>query len=70
MKQLSIVSTDEKKYLELLTNLIAQAMFLLVEPEIKIKCREKDANLVRVSSFQFKNFGFLKLNIFLIIACN
>lgn len=47
IKQLSQISSDEKKYLELLTNLISQAMFQLIEPEVKIKCREKDLGLVR-----------------------
>jgi len=47
IKQLSSISNDEVKYQELLTNLIAQAMFQLVEPEVKIKCREKDLPLIR-----------------------
>jgi hypothetical protein len=32
--------------MDLLTKLIAQAMFQLTEPEVKIKCREKDLKLV------------------------
>jgi hypothetical protein len=44
--QLSVISKDQQQYMELLTNLIAQAMFQLTEPEVKIKCREKDSKLV------------------------
>ncbi len=43
--------------MELLKNLIAQAMFQLIEPEIKIKCREKDVTLVKVNyqkSFKYR----------------
>lgn len=47
LKQLVSLTADDKKYLELLTNLISQAMFVLIEGEVKIKCREKDVNLVR-----------------------
>ena len=47
------LTADDKKYLELLTNLISQAMFVLIEGEVKIKCREKDVNLVRVSKFSY-----------------
>jgi hypothetical protein len=28
-------------------------MFVLIEGEVKIKCREKDVNLVRVSKFSY-----------------
>ena len=54
LKQLILLTADEKKYLELLTNLISQAMFVLIEGEVKIKCREKDVNLVRVSAHRLK----------------
>jgi V-type H+-transporting ATPase subunit E len=40
------ISRDEARYSKLLTNLIAQALFRLVESEVFIKCREKDVNLV------------------------
>ncbi len=40
------MSKDQQRYMELLTNLIAQAMFQLTEPEVKIKCKEKDLKLV------------------------
>lgn len=50
------MTQNEKKYSELLTNLIAQAMFQLVESEVKIKCREKDLSLVRVSNEKYFKF--------------
>ncbi len=46
INQLGLISKDEKRYSELLTNLIAQAMFQLIESEVRIKCREKDVKLV------------------------
>lgn len=45
--QLSAISKDESKYPNLLTNLIAQALYRLVEKEVHIKCREKDLGLVK-----------------------
>lgn len=49
-QNLGTVSQDRDKYLELLTNLIAQCLYTLIEKEVFIKCREKDVQLVQVSS--------------------
>lgn len=46
-KNLGTVSQDRDKYLELLTNLIAQCLYRLIEKEVFIKCREKDVQLVQ-----------------------
>jgi len=46
-KQLYAVSADEARYAKLLTNLVAQALYRLVEKEVLIKCREKDLKLVK-----------------------
>lgn len=48
IQQLSLISNDETRYTQLLTNLIAQALFRFIEREVIIKCREKDLNLVNV----------------------
>lgn len=48
IQQLSLIANDETKYTNLLTNLIAQALYRLVEREVIIKCREQDLNLVNV----------------------
>jgi V-type H+-transporting ATPase subunit E len=46
-EQLSVISKNEAAYSKLLTNLIAQALYRLVEKEVHIKCREKDLSLVQ-----------------------
>jgi len=46
IKSLALLANDEKKYTDLLINLIAQGLFQLIEPEVKIRCREKDVKLV------------------------
>jgi len=46
VEQLSMISKDERKYLDLLTNLIAQCLYRMIEKEVVIKCREKDVQLV------------------------
>lgn len=46
IQKLAVVSKDEHRYYTLLVNLIAQALFRLIEKEVFIKCREKDLNLV------------------------
>ncbi len=48
-EQLSVISKNEAAYSKLLTNLIAQALYRLVEKEVHIKCREKDLSLVQQS---------------------
>ncbi|RNA37720.1 V-type proton ATPase subunit E 1 [Brachionus plicatilis] len=47
--QLSLIANDETRYTQLLTNLVAQALFRLVEREVIVKCREKDINIVNHS---------------------
>lgn len=44
--QLAQVAQNPEKYSKLLTNLIAQALYRLVEKDVFIKCREKDVALV------------------------
>ena len=46
--KLAVISNEPEKYTQLLTNLIAQALFRLIEKEVYIKCREKDVHLVDV----------------------
>jgi V-type H+-transporting ATPase subunit E len=48
-EQLSLISRDEANYAKLITNLIAQALYRLIEPEVFIKCREKDLQIVNQS---------------------
>lgn len=45
-EQLSQIAQDPDQYSKLLTNLIAQAFYRLVEKDVLIKCREKDVALV------------------------
>lgn len=47
LKQLVTISHDDGKYSQLLTNLIAQALYRLIEREVVIRCREKDLNMVK-----------------------
>ena len=51
IEQLSQIGRDESRYSSLLTNLIAQALYRLIEKEVIIKCKEKDLNLVNVNIF-------------------
>jgi V-type H+-transporting ATPase subunit E len=46
-KELGKLSADREKYTQLLTNLIAQCLYTLIEKEVFIKCREKDLDLVK-----------------------
>lgn len=45
-KQLATISSDTARYKELLTNLIVQGLLRLLEPEIVIRCREVDRQVV------------------------
>jgi len=47
LTQMSTVSRDDNRYSQLLTNLVAQALYRLVEKEVIIRCREKDLKLVQ-----------------------
>jgi len=49
IEQLGLISKNEAKYSKLLTSLIAQALFRLVEKEVYLKCREKDLALVQAA---------------------
>ena len=60
--QLSAISKDESKYPNLLTNLVAQTLYRLVEKEVHIKCREKDLSLVKVSFLLFFMYQDLNMN--------
>ena len=46
-KQLGNLSEDQGKYRTILSNLIAQGLFLLMEKDVTIRCRKKDSDLVR-----------------------
>ncbi|CAF3025795.1 unnamed protein product [Rotaria socialis] len=46
-KQLSILTQDRSKYQTILSNLIAQGLFLLMEKEINLRCRRNDYELVQ-----------------------
>lgn len=61
-EQLSLINRDEASYSKLITNLIAQSLYRLIEPEIFIKCREKDLAIVNVNIFvfEFKTFYLFK----------
>ena len=52
LTQMSTVSRDDNRYSQLLTNLVAQALYRLVEKEVIIRCREKDLKLVQVVKLQ------------------
>lgn len=47
--ELALVSKSPEKYSKLLTNLIAQALYRLMEKEVHIKCKEKDLQLVQTA---------------------
>lgn len=46
-EQLVTISQDEHKYLELLTNLLAQSLYTMIEKEVHIKCRKQDLHLIQ-----------------------
>lgn len=46
-KQLGNLSEDQGKYRTILSNLIAQGLFLLMEKDVTIRARKKDSDLVR-----------------------
>jgi len=46
-RKLGAVTSDHKQYSETLKNLIAQALFQLVEETVTIRCREQDQALVQ-----------------------
>jgi len=47
VEKLALIPQDSNKYLLLLTNLTAQALYRLIEKEVYIKCRQQDLNLVQ-----------------------
>ncbi|GIY48260.1 v-type proton ATPase subunit E [Caerostris extrusa] len=56
-KKLHSKTKDTAQYQEVLKNLILQAVFQLLEPEVSIKCRKQDLNLVEnVLSIVSKEF--------------
>ena len=68
VQSLSNISKDEHRYKELITNLIAQTLFRLIEKEVYIKCREKDVHLVNVRVFYSKHvYLFYWKNVFLFL---
>ena len=46
-KHLSILTQDQSKYRMILSNLIAQGLFLLMEKDVVLRCRRIDFNLVQ-----------------------
>ena len=48
-EQLAEIANNPEQYSKLLTNLIAQAFYRLVEKDVYIKCREKDVPLIKVN---------------------
>jgi len=46
-EQLAEIANNPEQYSKLLTNLIAQAFYRLVEKDVYIKCREKDVPLIK-----------------------
>ena len=48
-EKLALIPQDSNKYLLLLTNLIAQSLYRLIEKDVFIKCRERDLSLVQVN---------------------
>ncbi|CAF2746531.1 unnamed protein product [Rotaria sp. Silwood2] len=46
-KQLSILTKNRSKYIYILSNLITEGLFVLMEENIRIKCREDDYGLVQ-----------------------
>lgn len=52
--ELAKIPQDSDKYLSLLTNLIAQSLYRLIERDVFIKCREQDVDLVNQAATQAK----------------
>ncbi|KAG8190317.1 hypothetical protein JTE90_014423 [Oedothorax gibbosus] len=48
-KQLHPKTRDQAKYQDVLKNLILQAIFQLLEPQVSVKCRKADVDLVEKS---------------------
>ena len=46
-QQLAHLAQDRDKYRSILANLIAQGLFLLMEKDVTIRCRQKDSDLVQ-----------------------
>ena len=46
-KQLSVLAEDADKYRLILSNLIAQGLFLLMEKDVMIRCKKNDVDLVK-----------------------
>lgn len=46
-KQLGKVTADKDKYQKILQGLIAQGLYQLLEPEVTIRCKQQDLELVR-----------------------
>ena len=46
-KQLAILTQDRTKYTTILSNLIAQGLFSLMEKDVTLRCRRNDYNLVQ-----------------------
>lgn len=49
LQKLTEVSKDVELYQKVLQKLISQAVFLLIEPEIVIRCRKQDLGLIENS---------------------
>ncbi|CAF0770140.1 unnamed protein product [Didymodactylos carnosus] len=46
-KELGLLAQDKEKYSGILTNLIAQGIFLLMESDVQIKCRKQDLEVIK-----------------------
>ncbi|CAF3741941.1 unnamed protein product [Rotaria sp. Silwood1] len=46
-KQLTILTQDRARYTTILSNLIAQGLYLLMEKDVTIRCRRHDCDLVQ-----------------------
>lgn len=46
-KQLGKITSDKTKYKKILEGLIAQGLYQLLEPNVTIRCKERDVDLVR-----------------------
>jgi len=60
--QLAEITKNDDDYYKLLINLIAQALYRLVEPDVFIKCREKDLKLVQKAVVEAKRMYKVALN--------
>ncbi|XP_025097125.1 V-type proton ATPase subunit E-like [Pomacea canaliculata] len=56
-KRLTKVTDDKQQYKNVLTGLIAQCLYQLLEPNVTLRCRAKDVDLVKVRDLPSSEFA-------------